>query len=218
MAGPTFGFVKLLASSGSHCTKWADEQHRPAGFESRLVPDLPLPFIPTLIGLRAFDHVSSRVWWEAATNKQRRSANGHNIESGWGWGFESIDICHRLFSPFLPLVQQASWFHFLFVHSSLFLLLYLFIFWKKEKKKEQQPKNKQTKIHPPKKTTTSPLPQVNCKLLWRQLFWNVSVVWAKIWRSSTYDLFGFGWVLWHINCCGLFNVKFFLYIYIKYDL
>ena len=66
--GLTFGFVKLLASSGSHCTKWADEQHRRAGFESRFVPDLPLPFIPTLIGLRAFDLVSSRVWWEAATN------------------------------------------------------------------------------------------------------------------------------------------------------
>ena len=66
--GPTFGFVKLLASSGSHCTKWADEQHRQAGFESRLLPDLPLPVIPTLIGLRAFDLVSSRVWWEAATN------------------------------------------------------------------------------------------------------------------------------------------------------
>ena len=27
-----------------------------------------LPFIPTLIGLRAFDLVSSPVWWEAATN------------------------------------------------------------------------------------------------------------------------------------------------------
>ena len=39
--------------------------------QSRLVPDLPLPFIPSLIGLWAFDHVSSRVWWEAATNKQR---------------------------------------------------------------------------------------------------------------------------------------------------
>ena len=80
--GPTFGFVKLLASSGSHCTKWADEQHRQAGFESRLVPDLPLPFIPTLIGLRAFDLVSSRVWWEAATNTwcngwQARLANVH---------------------------------------------------------------------------------------------------------------------------------------------
>ena len=67
--GLTFGFVKLLASSGSHCTKWADEQHWQAGFESRLLPDLPLPFIPTLTGLRAFDLVSSRVWWEAATNK-----------------------------------------------------------------------------------------------------------------------------------------------------
>ena len=44
--GPTFGFVKLLASSGSHCTKWADEQHWPAGFESRLVPDLPSPLSP----------------------------------------------------------------------------------------------------------------------------------------------------------------------------
>ena len=32
------------------------------------IPDLPLPFIPTLIGLRAFDLVSSRVWLEAATN------------------------------------------------------------------------------------------------------------------------------------------------------
>ena len=42
-----------------------------AGFESRLVPDLPLPFTPTLIGLRAFDLVSSPVWWEAATNKYR---------------------------------------------------------------------------------------------------------------------------------------------------
>ena len=30
----------------------------------------PLPFIPILIGLRAFDLVSSRVWWEAATNNR----------------------------------------------------------------------------------------------------------------------------------------------------
>ena len=44
--GPTFGFVKLLASSGSHCTKWADEQHWQAGFESRLLPDLPPPLYP----------------------------------------------------------------------------------------------------------------------------------------------------------------------------
>ena len=78
MPGPTFGFVKPLASSGSHCTKWADEQHWQAGFESRLLPDLPLPFIPTLIGLRAFDLVSSRVWWEAVTNTQlpMRTAQG----------------------------------------------------------------------------------------------------------------------------------------------
>ena len=70
--GPTFGFVKLLASSGSHCIKWADEQHRPAGFESRLVPDLPLPFTSTLIVLGAFDLVSSPVWWEAAKKPEPR--------------------------------------------------------------------------------------------------------------------------------------------------
>ena len=29
---------------------------------------LPFPFIPTLIGLQAFDLVSSLVWWEAATH------------------------------------------------------------------------------------------------------------------------------------------------------
>ena len=82
--GPTFGFVKLLASSGSHCTKWADEQHRQAGFESRLLPDLPLPFIPTLIGLRAFDLVSSRVWWEAATNYGTRVGRDQNSFSSPG--------------------------------------------------------------------------------------------------------------------------------------
>ena len=65
--GSKFGFVKLLASLEPHCTWWVDEQYRPAGFESQLVPDLP-PFIPTLIGLRAFDLVSSPVWWEAGTN------------------------------------------------------------------------------------------------------------------------------------------------------
>ena len=45
----------------------------PAGFESRLVPDLPLPFISTLIGLWAFDLESSPVWWEATTNNHRRN-------------------------------------------------------------------------------------------------------------------------------------------------
>ena len=31
-------------------------------------------------------------------------------------------------------------------------------------------------------------------------------------------MIGFGWVLWHINHWWLFNVKSFLYIYIKYIL
>ena len=48
---------KGLRSRRGSFTKWADEQHWQAGFESRLLPDLPLPFIPTLIGLRAFDLV-----------------------------------------------------------------------------------------------------------------------------------------------------------------
>ena len=85
--GPTFGSVKLLASSGSHCTKWADEQHRQAGFESRLLPDLPLPFIPTLIGLRAFDLVSSRVWWEAATNTWSK-----NLLNAWKMVYSTCRI------------------------------------------------------------------------------------------------------------------------------
>ena len=33
---------------------------------------------------------------------------------------------------------------------------------------------------------------------------------------NIYDLVGLGWVLWHINYCGLFNAKSSLYIYIKY--
>ena len=100
--GPTFGFMKLLASSGSHCTKWADEQHRPAGFESRLIPDLPLPFIPTLIGLRAFDLVSSRVWWEAATNSPHQF-NISSIESlcmvGWGCRMYQLLLCRVVRPP-----------------------------------------------------------------------------------------------------------------------
>ena len=56
---PRFGSMKLLASLVG---QW------PAGFKSQHVLNLPLPFIPTLIGLRAFDLVSSPVWWEAVTN------------------------------------------------------------------------------------------------------------------------------------------------------
>ena len=32
-----------LGSSGPHFTKWADDQHCPAGLEPRLVPNLPIP-------------------------------------------------------------------------------------------------------------------------------------------------------------------------------
>ena len=86
MPGSKFGFVKLLASLDPHCNYWVDEQHRPAGFESRLDPDLSLPFISTLIGLRAFDLVSSPVWWEAATNTFSPGllAGLPSIRVGWG--------------------------------------------------------------------------------------------------------------------------------------
>ena len=57
-----------IVSSGPHCTKRADDQHRPAGFEPRLLSDLPLPQIPTINDLRIIDLVSSPVWWEAETN------------------------------------------------------------------------------------------------------------------------------------------------------
>ena len=33
---------------------------------------------------------------------------------------------------------------------------------------------------------------------------------------NIYDLVWFGWVLWHINHCRLFNAKSSLYKYIKY--
>ena len=46
-------------------SRWAAQTSR-VRVSARFRP--PLPFIPTLIGLRAFDLVSSRVWWEAATN------------------------------------------------------------------------------------------------------------------------------------------------------
>ena len=36
-----------LGSSGPHCTRWVDDQHRQAGFEPQFVTDLPLPIIPT---------------------------------------------------------------------------------------------------------------------------------------------------------------------------
>ena len=78
--GSKFGFMKLLASLDPHCTQRVNEQHRPAGFKSRLVSDLLLPFIPTLIGLRAFDLMSSPVWWEAMTNIiLGHSHNGQNV-------------------------------------------------------------------------------------------------------------------------------------------
>ena len=34
--------------------------------------------------------------------------------------------------------------------------------------------------------------------------------------SNIWDLVWLGWVLWHINHCGLFNAKSSLYIYVKY--
>ena len=57
-----------LSSSGPHCTKWADDQHRPAGFERQLVLDLLLPYTPSIIDLRVIDLVSNPVWWETETN------------------------------------------------------------------------------------------------------------------------------------------------------
>ena len=68
MLGPRFWSKKQLDSLGPNCTKWVNERHRPAGFEPWIVPDLSIPLIPTLIGLRVIDLVSSSVWWEAMAN------------------------------------------------------------------------------------------------------------------------------------------------------
>ena len=56
-----------LGSSGSHRTKWADDQHSPAGLEPRLVTDRPT-LTPSIIDLRIIDLLSSPVWLEAETN------------------------------------------------------------------------------------------------------------------------------------------------------
>ena len=58
--GPWYGLTHLIhiALSGSMTSR--------VRVSARSRP--PPPFIPTLIGLRAFDLVSSPVWWEAVTN------------------------------------------------------------------------------------------------------------------------------------------------------
>ena len=48
---------------GSHCTKWADDQHQPA---APVRPSLPLTHNNLIF--RLFDLVSSPIWWEAETN------------------------------------------------------------------------------------------------------------------------------------------------------
>ena len=57
-----------LGSPGPYCTQWADDQHRSAGLEPRLVLNLSLPQTPTIIDPRVIDFVSSPVWWKAETN------------------------------------------------------------------------------------------------------------------------------------------------------
>ena len=59
-----------------HCTKWADDQHSPAKLEPRLVPDLPLTRIPTIIDLQVIDLVSNPVWLEAETNISNDNSTG----------------------------------------------------------------------------------------------------------------------------------------------
>ena len=68
MPGPRFRFMIQLGSLDSHFTNWVNDQHRPAGFESRFVPEVPIPLILTLIGPLIIDLVSSPVWREAEAN------------------------------------------------------------------------------------------------------------------------------------------------------
>ena len=84
----------------------------PAGFESRLVPDLPFPFIPTLIGLRVFDLVSSPVWWEAATNilthirmSRKWAPNIHHPVSSFPFQFVRFTKFQSYFQLFIRWVS-----------------------------------------------------------------------------------------------------------------
>ena len=106
---PHLGSWNCLPHQAHIAPNDANEQHRLAGFESRLVPDLPLPFIPTLIGLRAFDLVSSPVWWEAATNKQ----SVHWAPGGMFTTVQKIVIYKRVVARKIRLTRRFSLFRLL---------------------------------------------------------------------------------------------------------
>ena len=51
-------------SSGSHCNKWIDDQHKSGRFDLRSVPDVLFPYpLPMCYYI-----VSNPVWWKAMTN------------------------------------------------------------------------------------------------------------------------------------------------------
>ena len=66
---------------------------------------------------------------------------------------------------------------------------------------------------------------LNCIRWWGLMIWFGWVLWqinhCRLFNTKSFlyiyiKYIGFGWVLWHINHCRLFNVKSSLYIYIKY--
>ena len=54
--------------------------------------------------------------------------------------------------------------------------------------------------------------------IWFKLVYGLSILAGYLMPNPdyTYMIFKFGWVLWHINHCRLFNAIPFLYMYIKY--
>ena len=59
-------------------------------------------------------------------------------------------------------------------------------------------------------------------MIWFVRFYGISTILGYLMPNSLYTyiyqiyMIWFGWVLWHINHCSLFNAKSSLYIYIKY--
>ena len=67
------------------------------------------PFIPTLIGLRAFELVSNRVWWEAATNTRGLVLDfGPERGPGKGTMADLGPLIRHLVSTRLPSGERAA--------------------------------------------------------------------------------------------------------------
>ena len=67
------------------------------------------PFIPTVIGVWAFELVSSRVWWEAATNKENLLLN--KLFQNYQLKNTILELCIKFFLLEFRVKQNISGFY-----------------------------------------------------------------------------------------------------------